>query len=485
MIIAQHIPILQILIPFFAALLSTISFHKLTAQIIAIISAILGLSLSLYALPFVQSSIFYNFAGWDAPMGIEYRLDNLNQPIIILLNFVLLFFLVFGSELIEKTITDYIDNKRQHIFYSLLLFAHAGYLGVVSTNDLFNLYVFIEISSLATYVLMSKGRRASSLIGAFDYLMLGTIGATLILIGIGFLLAIAGSLNITDIANILGNSSFSRLTATAIAFFLSGAILKMAFFPMHFWMVRAYSSVAPLLLTYLAAVSGMIGVYVLLRFIYFVVGIEPIFATLTMILRPTAIMTILICTILSLRADDLKKIIIYSSASQTGYIFLIMTIWETQALLFQLLIFDALNKIALFTIIAHIQNKTDDLRFKHIKTITGNALFKTLVCLALIFSASLPLTSMFFVKVQLLDLLLKYNLIKEFVAVVFGSVFGLLYHLKFAKAIFYSHSSNGTIHINTNLYGLTAIVMMQITSLIYSKELTALLQSTEYSILGG
>ena len=98
----------------------------------------------------------------------------------------------------------------------------------------------------------------------------------LFLIGIGFFLAVTGSLNITDISNILNDSNYSRIVATAIVFFLTGAILKMAFFPMHFWMVRAYSSAAPFILTYLAAISSILGVYIILRFMHFTIEGEVI-----------------------------------------------------------------------------------------------------------------------------------------------------------------------------------------------------------------
>ena len=168
------------------------------------------------------------------------------------------------------------------MFYSLLLFAHAGYLGVLSTNDLFNFYVFIEISSLATYVLISKGKEPKALIGAFDYLMLGTIGATLILISIGFFFAITGSLNIADISNILqinygsnvAGSTKLHLLIIAIVFFLTGAILKMAFFPLHFWMMRAYSATAPFVLTYVAAISSLLGIYMIMRFLFLFQGFD-------------------------------------------------------------------------------------------------------------------------------------------------------------------------------------------------------------------
>ncbi len=483
-ILAKHFPALQVLIPLAGALFAALSFNRFFSWIIAIISMFLSLILSVYAFQLTKTNtIFYAFGDWSAPIGIVYRLDQLNQPIIIFINAVLLFFLVFGKELINSTITNYIEYGKQHIFYSLLLFAHVGYLGVISTNDLFNIYVFIEISSLSTYVLMSKGRSAKALIGAFDYLIMGTIGATLILIGIGFIFALTGSLNISDVANILHNSDNSRLVITAVAFFMTGVILKMAFFPMHFWMIRSYSSTAPFVLTYLAAISSVLGVYITLRFIHFTIDNETILNTLSLILRPIAIFTIIICTFLALKSRDFKKVIIYSTASQIGYIFLLITIPEAKQLLFQLLIIDAINKIALFTVVAHIQNKKEDLSFANFVYIEKSIFFKILVAFILLFSSGMPITSMFLIKINIFDLLISKGLITEFITVVLGSMLSLLYHLRLARAVFFSPHHNEPIRIETKLYGLTAIVVIQIMSLIYMNNMATLAGYTESVIL--
>ncbi len=485
MFIEKHFPTLQTLIPFFAALIAAIYFNRFIAWVISTISIAICLVLAIYAISLAKKGFFYTFGNWEAAIGIEYRLDFLSHPIIILINTILLFFLFFGKELINITITEFIEKKHQHIFYSLLLFAHVGcYLGVISTNDFFNIYVFIEISFLATYVLMSKSESPKALIGAFDYLVLGTIGTTLILISIGFFLALTGSLNISDVANLLKENFNSKTAITAIVFFLSGAMLKIAFFPMHFWMVRAYSAAPPFILTYLAAISNFLGVYIILRFMHFTIDGDVIQTPLCMILRPTATATIVICSFLALKTNTLKKVVIYSTASQIGYVFLIMTIWNARDLLFQLLILDSINKIALFTIITHIQNKTHDLSFKNFISIENSNLFKILVAFALIFSAGLPLTSMFLVKVKIFDLLISKGLFLEFIVVVLGAVLSLLYHFRMGKVIFFSPRKNGKIQIETKLYGLIAIIIFQIITLLYIKDLAEFTEHTESIILG-
>lgn len=470
MSLVKHLPALQILLPFFGALIAAITFRASMAWFIA--ALVIGVNLiisTLGAYLTTDSAISYYFGDWAPPIGIEYRLDFLNQPAIVYVNSVLLFLLIFGKELVSKLILDRLDTNRKHLFYSLLLFAHTGYLGILSTNDLFNLYVFIEISSLAAYSLMSLGNDSRAVIGAFDYLIMGTIGATLILIAIGFLFALTGSLNITDIVQIITKKPElinSRILPAAVSFFIIGAILKMAFFPLHFWMIRAYSSASPIILTYLASISGIMGVYMIVRFWYFTVDVELITAKLSFICRLIAIATIIIGSYLALIADDLKKIAAYSTAAQTGYIFLLLAINPAMELLPAFLVLDGLNKVGIFTLLAHVQTQTTDMRLSTLGKVKSTLAFKLFASLLLIFSAGLPITSTFILKIKIIELLLEQKLITIFVIMVISSVFAVLYNLKFARALFFSSAKKGLIVIKTKSFGLFMIVIIQFMTLI-------------------
>lgn len=476
-ILLFHFPALGVMIPFFGALIIALIKNERIAWLLSAGTILLSTILSILALTkLTENAYSYSFGGWHGATGIEYRIDSLNQPIIVILNLVILFFLLFTKELITKTVTTYIEPSRRNLVYSLLLFAHTGYIGVISTNDLFNAYVFIEISSLATYVLISKGRSKMALVGAFDYLILGTIGATLILIAIGFLFAKTGSLNITDISQILKSSTSSnKLVVTSVVFFISGCILKMSFFPMHFWMIRAYNNTSPILLTYFAAISSFFGVYLILRFLEFVIDNQGIIIAISGTLRYMAIITIILCTFLALISKNLKSIIIYSTASQIGYSLLLLNVPNTQGILFQILLLDAINKIAAFTMLSHMQIGLENanifsFNIRDIPQIQNNYKFKVSYILIMLFSASIPITSMFFIKIKIFDALLKNNLLLEFIVVIAGSLISLLYHLKMAKPILFNHHK-AYFTIDTKLYGLTSVVVIQILTLIYINDI--------------
>ncbi|MFP3018767.1 MAG: proton-conducting transporter membrane subunit [Candidatus Tisiphia sp.] len=452
MTLIKHFPALQVLLPFFGALFSILTFrYRLATRIIAVISIALSLFLSIYGLSVInKEAVSYNFGDWHAPIGIEYRLDYLNQPIIIYINCVLLFFLIFCNKLVTNTILKFLDKKRQSLFYAVLLFAHSGYLGIVSTNDLFNLYVFIEISSLSSYVLMAQGNNPRAVIGAFDYLMLGTVGATLILIGIGFLLSSTGSLNMLDVSMLLKTHYDSKIVMLGISFFLIGSILKTAFFPMHFWMIRTYSSSAPVILTYLASISSIIGIYIILRFIHFTIDYNVIIKYLSNFISLIALATIILCTYFACRSQRVRNIVIYSSSVQIGYMFLLLVIPRGESLLFPFLFADSLNKIALLLIIAYSDISKP-----------FSMLWRVLVVFSLIYSCGLPISSMFFIKISIFELLIVENMWLEFVIVVISSAMSLLYHYKIAKKLCWDHYNYTQLKSNTKYCGLIFISIMQ------------------------
>lgn len=426
MILAQHFPILQILFPFFGALLTAISFRSvLIARIISVICILTNLLISIYGYIIVKNSeVSYVMGGWASQVGIEYYLTPLNQAVIVYLNLVLLFFLIYCRNIINQTILKYINDNRKSLFYALLLFAHTGYLGMVSTNDFFNLYVFIEISLLSSYVLIANGNNPKALIGAIDYLIMGSIGATLILIALGFLLSITGSLNMLDVAARINEHADSRIFTLAIGFFLIGVILKTAFFPMHFWMVRAYSNTASVILVYLAGISTIICIYIMYKFTYIVINYETIKIAVNYFIRPIALATLITAPYFAYKSENFKKIIIYSCLTQIGYVFLLYATSGGMTILPSLLLTDSINKIALFLIAAY------------------NEAYKkkpnqVLIIIVIICSSGLPISPLFFIKVDILELLLRQNLLLDFAIILLSSVGSLFYHYKMVKLLFW------------------------------------------------
>lgn len=432
MSLLNHIPILQILFSFFGALCAIFTLrYRTIARIISIVSVCCALVISTYYLTIIkEAQVSYVFGDWLPKVGIEYKLTFLNQSIIVFLNFVLLFVLLFCNNLIQETILKFIDKRRGALFYAVLLFAHTGYLGIVSTNDFFNFYVFIEISSLSAYVLMSQGGDLRSNVGAFDYLIMGSIGATLILIAIGLILSVTGSLNMHDTAIRLPEHYNSRVIIAGVSFFIIGAIIKIAFFPMHFWMIRAYNSAPCIVLVYLASISTVVGMYIIYKFSYLIINYDIFNIAVSNFIRPIALFTIIIAPYFAYKAKKLRSIIIYSGVTQVGYAFLLYAMHDGFKILPNFLLLDGINKIIMFLITAYYE--------VYGKKIYKRILWRIAVVIAIFYSCALPISPLFFVKLSILNLCLQQDLLLDFLIILVSSVLSLFYHYRIIEILFWS-----------------------------------------------
>ena len=320
--ISAHLPALQVALPLVTAPLCAILRRGAVAW--ALTTAVVWLSFAIAIILLVQvisaGPISYEMGGWAAPWGIEYRIDRLSAFVLVI---------VTGAGAIVAPATYHgtlgdIPAERQHLFYAAFLLAFTGLLGIVITGDAFNLYVFLEISSLASYTLVALGRDRRALRAAYQYLVLGTIGATFILIGVGLLYMMTGTLNMADLAARLPALEGVRTIRVAFAFIVIGAGLKLALFPLHAWLPNAYAHAPPLVSAFLAATATKVGVYVLARFVFTIFGVRFSFEVMPLgeILMAFALIGIFMGSLVAIFQTDLKRMLAYSSVAQIGYMVL-------------------------------------------------------------------------------------------------------------------------------------------------------------------
>ncbi|MGJ8687490.1 MAG: proton-conducting transporter transmembrane domain-containing protein, partial [Spongiibacteraceae bacterium] len=184
-----------------------------------------------------EGVLSYAVGGWPPPWGIELRVDAANAFILFAVTAISTLVLVYSKDSIEKEV----DASKHTLYYTAHLLCLAGLSGILVTGDAFNLFVFLEISSLATYTLVSLASDRRCLTAAFRYLVMGTIGATFILIGVGMLYMQTGTLNMLDLADKIGLYENSRTINTGLAFIMVGVSIKLALFPLHMWLPPAYT----------------------------------------------------------------------------------------------------------------------------------------------------------------------------------------------------------------------------------------------------
>jgi multicomponent Na+:H+ antiporter subunit D len=223
--------------------------------------------------------------------------------------------------------TEIVDRKIP-VFYCLYLLCISGLLGILSTNDIFNLYVFLEISSLATYALIAMGRDRRALTASFSYLILGTIGATFILIAIGLLYIMTGTLNLTDMVDRLPEIYNTPPVIGAFAFLTIGVMLKIALFPLHIWLTNAYAYAPSFVSAFLSATATKVSLYVFLRFILSLFGYEFSFKEIPLshILMILSVVAIVAGSISAIYNPNVKRLLAFSSVAQVGYITLMISL---------------------------------------------------------------------------------------------------------------------------------------------------------------
>jgi multicomponent Na+:H+ antiporter subunit D len=173
-------------------------------------------------------------------------------------------------------------------------------------------------------VLIALGRDRRSLVAAYQYLIMGTIGATFIVIGVGLLYLMTGTLNLADMAQRLSAIKGTRPVLAALAFLTVGISLKLALFPLHQWLPNAYAYAPSAVSAFIAATATKVAVYVLLRFYFSVFGESQVFERLPMqeMMLILALAGMFVASAIAMFQTDLKRLFAYSSVAQVGYIIL-------------------------------------------------------------------------------------------------------------------------------------------------------------------
>jgi multicomponent Na+:H+ antiporter subunit D len=318
--IEQHLPLLVPFTYLFSALMIPLVGigGRRYAYPVALIASLLATLVSVHGLTVVlrEGAMRYAFGGWAPPIGIEFVLDPLSSFLSVLLTCVTSLVLIHARRSVESDV-----GEKEIPFYSVTMLLMTGLTGIVLTGDLFNLFVFLEISSLAGYAIIAVGEKPAP-VAAFRYLILGTIGATMYLIGLAFLYMLTGSLNMADLASIIPQLPLTPPLVVSFSMMVVGVALKMALFPMHGWLPDAYTYAPSTASALLAPIGTKVAAYVLLRLMFFV--FQPSFGRDMLpvgdVLTYLAAGGILFGSIFAIAQKELKRMLAFSSVSQIGYI---------------------------------------------------------------------------------------------------------------------------------------------------------------------
>ncbi|HET9949785.1 MAG TPA: monovalent cation/H+ antiporter subunit D family protein [Longimicrobiales bacterium] len=444
---SEHLPVLLVVVPLIAAPISALVGRARGSWAVAQLAALWAIvaAIGLVRRVLAEGTIHYALGDWAAPIGIEYVVDAANA-------FVILIVAIIGAlsvPYMRRSIESELSPDRVPLFYTAFLLCFAGLLGIAVTGDAFNLFVFLEISSLSTYVLVALGQDRRALTASYQYLIMGSIGATFIVIGIGLMYVMTGTLNMADLAQRLPAVADTRTIPVAFTFLTVGITLKLALFPLHLWLPNAYTYAPSAVTAFVAATATKVAVYMLLRFFFTVFGATFSFETMQLdrVIIPLAVVAVLTMSLVAVFEENAKRMLAYSSVAQVGYMILGIGLASVLGVTAGLLhIFNhALMKGALFMALGCVAYRVGSVR---IARMTG--LGRTMPWTMAAFVAAglsligVPLTVGFISKWYLVQAALEQGLWILAVVVLGGSLLAVIYVWRVVEVAYFRPAEAGT-----------------------------------------
>lgn len=315
----DHILIYFFFLPFFAAfsipVLNLIS--KKIKQVYVPAIMLLLTVLSGYILFGNSDTMNYALGGWEPvdniAVGIHLVGDGFSRFMLLIVNGMAFLCLLYAVSYIRP-------YTGQKYFYILFCLKVAGLNGVVLSGDLFNLFVFMEVSSKASYALVAFGVKKTELEASFKYQVLGGLATMFVLLGIALIYWMTSTLNMAEIAVLLRENELhdGKLLLFVQLFFIAGLGIKAALIPFHAWLPDAHASApSPVSAMLSAVVIKVLGIYVIMRLF---INVFPPDHTVSLIFTAIGAISMLAGVILAIGSWDLKRMLAYSSISQMGYV---------------------------------------------------------------------------------------------------------------------------------------------------------------------
>jgi len=284
--------------------------HRSVATLIANCATLL---LLIFSIASVGRMEMYQVGRWPIPLGINLVLDGLSELLLLTVSTISMAAMFFSIKYMER----YTAKPK---YLSLFLLMVAGMNGVVLSGDIFNLFVFLEIASLASYALVGFGCEHEELEASFKYMVLGSVASMFVLFGVALVYGNTGTLNMAYISQHIASHELNGGLMFALGMFIAGFGLKAALVPFHAWLPDAHPSApAPISAMLSGVLIKALGVYALVRVAFNLFGMS---VELGWILITLGALSMIIGVFLAVGQWDFKRLLAYHSISQMGYVVL-------------------------------------------------------------------------------------------------------------------------------------------------------------------
>ncbi len=278
-----------------------------------VLANIVTVSLLVFAVASMGKTEVYEIGKWSIPLGINLVLDGLSSLLLLAISVVSTAAMLFSIRYMER----YTAKTK---YLSLFLLMVAGMNGVVLSGDIFNLFVFLEIASLASYALVGFGCEHEEIEASFKYMVLGSIASIFILFAVALIYGNTGTLNMAYISKTIQSTGLNADLKFSLALFIVGFGLKAALVPFHAWLPDAHPSApAPISAMLSGILIKTLGVYALARVVFNIFGVSVSIGWLLIVL---GLLSMVAGAFLAIGQWDLKRLMAYSSISQIGYVIL-------------------------------------------------------------------------------------------------------------------------------------------------------------------
>ena len=304
---------LLILVPFIAIIVLNLLPQKFARRLAFWLALAISIC-QIIAVFFLRSS---SVAAYLGPLSLMFKFNLMNDTFSALMLFSI-GLVLFSALLVARQVLK--DKGALFNFINLSLILLAGMNGTVMSRDIFSLYVFIEITSITSFIMIVFNKDIQAFEGAFKYIMLSVLATAFMLGAIALLVILAGSTDFLTVKAALIQNSHSSLLKFTVVMFLCGFFIKAGLVPFHGWLPDAYT-VAPSPVSILLAgiVTKTVGVYTLMRVVAVVFGFNN---AITSALLFIGSFSVVLAAIAALSQNDFKRMLAYSSISQVGYIIL-------------------------------------------------------------------------------------------------------------------------------------------------------------------
>ncbi|HDP70668.1 MAG TPA: hypothetical protein ENN38_07690 [Actinobacteria bacterium] len=469
MSIVYHLPILITVAPLAVAVLLSILLNlnrrvvyplSLLTMFFCFVSAIF------VALGVLKGGAFvYYMSNWPPPWGIELLIDNITAFILLLITFVGFFVFIFSKPYVKKEL----EKEKAPFYYILTLLLLGSMTGFVISGDIFNMFIFFEILSLSSYSLVAIAGDKEALRAGFKYLVMGVISSLFVLLGLGFIYSVTGTLNVSQIASWVRSSSDLTVVYTGALFLIVAFVIEAALFPMHIWLPQAHGK-APAPVS--AVLSGLVigvGVVGIIKVIYYILPIVYS-AEFIILFRVLATIGIVFGAIFALFESDLKVLLAQSSISQIGFAAIGVFLFSYLGLAGSMLqiLNHALAKSALFFGAGAIIYRTGFRKLDEMRGI-GKKMPITMgfFAISLASIAGIPMTCGFASKYYLCFAAIRQGLWGMVGAILLGSFLSILYCIRIINCIFFEEPESEAEVLEAPLEMLIPLGVLSLFSLLF------------------